>query len=130
MTVSNINDWEMDDVNLLVDDVLSDTWMWNLEEGITMCRQVESWIGDIGYHCGLGGSVLHFGKSKKDLDIVVYPHNSKNTLSSETILNFLKDKLQSNCYGMCDNKYDERDPKSVVYLYTDNRKRIDFFILK
>lgn len=51
--------------------------MITLNEGIDIARLIEKAIIPAGYHCALGGSVLHRGESSKDLDIFIYPHNGK-----------------------------------------------------
>jgi hypothetical protein len=50
---------------------------WTLEEGVLLCRLVEQTVIPAGYHCALGGGVLHRGESDKDLDIFIYPHSQK-----------------------------------------------------
>lgn len=51
--------------------------MITLNEGIDTARLIEQVIIPAGYHCALGGSVLHKGASNKDLDIFIYPRNGK-----------------------------------------------------
>lgn len=103
--------------------------MWDLKEGIAKCRKLESIIAPVGYHVALAGSVMRDGFSEKDLDIIIYPHDSANMGSPEQIFALIADH-HANCF-FCDEKYTARDPKCVI-VGTDNDtgKRIDFFILK
>lgn len=51
--------------------------MITLDEGLDIARRIEKFILSAGYHCALGGSVLHAGESDKDIDIFIYPHNGR-----------------------------------------------------
>lgn len=51
---------------------------WNLELARALLLQIETALGGV-HHVGLLGSVLHAGYSKKDLDIVIYPHTTFGT---------------------------------------------------
>lgn len=56
------------------------------EEAITLCRELEVRLKDIGYHCGLTGSMLYKGKSTKDIDIIIYPHQVSQTRPMNDVL--------------------------------------------
>jgi hypothetical protein len=49
---------------------------WTLKEALVWVAILQEHVRPCGYHIGLHGSVLHKGKSSKDLDLIVYPHNS------------------------------------------------------
>lgn len=60
-----------------------------LEEAIKVAREIEEKLKEIGYHCGLTGSTLYKGESRKDIDIIVYPHDSEKQKTLDEILEHL-----------------------------------------
>lgn len=103
---------------------------WTLEEAIPVLRAIEEAIIPLGYHCAIGGSVLHKGRSEKDLDVFVYPHDADKTLTPEEILGALDAPLNGLCAGRCNPDYRPRDCKEVYWSYNGDNRRIDFFFLK
>jgi hypothetical protein len=97
---------------------------WTLDDGVTFARQLELSVIDYGYHIALGGSVLHKGESKKDLDIFVYPHTTEQCLRQQVMV-----ALQ--LFGVkwlnvqCKHYHDDKIVRSGEY----QNKRIDFFFL-
>ncbi len=54
-------------------------WKWTLETALAFVRELEFHLAP-KYHVALCGSVLHAGVSRKDLDIMIFPHRtSENT---------------------------------------------------
>lgn len=120
--------------------------MWTLEEAVTISRRIEDILIPLGYHCSLGGSVLHKGTSSKDVDIFVYPHDSQNLRNEDDLMFEIFSKLRGNYYGDCDDQYQKRDSKTVKYMHFDyfepinskedelwmdtSNRRIDIFFLK
>jgi hypothetical protein len=103
---------------------------WTLEEGIVITRLIEECLIPMGYHCCLGGSVLHKGQSEKDLDIFIYPHNVAALLEAEVILAAVESVIPGGmAFGACNPEYQERDAKNVWWSYGQNNRRIDFFFL-
>lgn len=100
-----------------------------LEQGIAIAQIVETAIIPAGYHCALGGSVLHKGGSDKDLDIFLYPHNG-NSLNPE----LLRVRLQThgfklvNTFGRSKNSHDSKEIE--IWEFLKDGTRIDFFFLK
>lgn len=86
------------------------------------------WPAEI--RCAIGGSVLHKGRSEKDLDVFVYPHDADKTLTPEEILGALDAPLNGLCAGRCNPDYLPRDCKEVYWSYNGDNRRIDFFFLK
>ena len=83
-----------------------------------------------GYHCALGGSVLHKGHSNKDLDVIVYPHDFQKRfgLQTEDVWSAITGYFAPTACGKV-NKSKYRDDKDVRWLTTQDGKRIDFFFL-
>lgn len=105
---------------------MTDPPMWTLQEGVEYARYVEGKLIPIGYHCAIGGGVLHTGSSAHDLDIFVYPHDAKKPAEPSLIMA----AIGVSGWGECDEKYQpNRDPKEVIWAYVDNNKRVDFFFL-
>lgn len=103
---------------------------WTLEEAIPLLREVENVLIPLGYHCALGGSVLHSGHSDKDLDVFIYPHDSDKVLTPEEILGELYGVFGGLCSGRCNPEYLPRDAKEVFWSYNGKDQRVDFFFLK
>lgn len=101
---------------------------WNIIDGVTTCRDIEERLRPIGYHCALGGSVLHSGFSEKDLDVFIYPHDADKRLPAETVLMAVLDIIPAT-HGKCNSAYEPRDSKAVYWSYTPRNQRIDFFFL-
>lgn len=57
-----------------------------LEQAIDICRELESKLDPIGYHCGLTGSTLYKGESEKDIDIIIYPHQVSKQIPLREII--------------------------------------------
>ena len=100
--------------------------MWTLESGIKIARKIELVCIPLGFHCAIGGSVLHKGESKKDLDIFIYPHKRNNgEVVSKLLLGLaVLDVVVTNET----THYHYADSKRVV-ITRIGEKRIDFFIL-
>ncbi len=46
---------------------------WELDEALAFLRRLERHMKPRGFHVALTGGVLRKGRSKKDLDVVLYP---------------------------------------------------------
>lgn len=55
--------------------------VWTFRSARRLTSLLETHLIPIGFHVGMTGSVLHSGKSLKDLDIIIYPRRSPITLS-------------------------------------------------
>jgi hypothetical protein len=86
-----------------------------------------------GFHTGMLGSVLLRGQSRKDLDLVLYPHHSEaldRTRLDEALVSFGLKRLADRAkvtriwrdFGSSDNKH--------VEVWQWGKKRVDFFFLK
>lgn len=99
----------------------------NIEDALTLIRELEPKFSDVGYHLGLTGSVLYKGESEKDLDLIAYPHDARvKTMSRGGFSEFLKtlgfnvlDHSQSSVYDF------DKD----VYISYRGNQRVDFFHL-
>lgn len=48
---------------------------WTRSAAIRFAARVERALAPLKFHVGIVGSVLHRGRSSKDLDLIVYPHD-------------------------------------------------------
>jgi hypothetical protein len=105
---------------------------WTLAEALSFCRSLAEYLKPKGYYVGLAGSVLTRGRSRKDLDIVVYPESAPAHEAAA-----LRDHLRA--FGLklrvpVENvhlrwrKLGSVDTKHVEVWYFD-RKRVDIFTL-
>ncbi len=49
---------------------------WTVEEAIRLVHRLEQAVSPAGFHVGVAGSVLLYGMSKNDLDLIVFPHTT------------------------------------------------------
>jgi hypothetical protein len=95
-----------------------------LEDGIRICREMEQRLATIGYHCGLTGSLLYKGRSTKDADIIIYPHQKSEQRPPETILETLGVSVTIRPH----NEASCTDKQIAVCDY--HGTRVDLFFLK
>jgi hypothetical protein len=107
---------------------------WVLESGLLLVRQLADVLEPFGYGVGLCGSVLHQGRSRKDLDVIVFPHRTDKA-DKNMVLRILSDvglKLISDvdvvraAWKKLHNSDDQKEVR--VYEYKD--QRIDIFFLQ
>ena len=104
--------------------------MWTLEQGLDLCRKLEVFIKQSynHYHVALGGSVLHSGISRKDLDVFIYPHKT-----CQTDRKYLDSKLNNFGFKLVRRCVDTHsvygDGKEVIEFEYQG-KRVDIFFLK
>lgn len=108
--------------------------MWELESALAFVRNVEGIIQIVNCHSAFTGSVLYYGQSHKDLDVVIYPHNSTNPPHVCDVLNRLVDVLTPINFIICtgNDRY-ARDGKKVVsffFKHEDMDRRVDFFFVE
>lgn len=98
-----------------------------LGRGIGISRLVEAAIIPAGYHCALGGSVLHEGESHKDLDIFIYPHCGKK-LKPKLLrrMLWLTGFVQLQTFTKSANFFDSKE----IEIWEFQGVRIDFFFLR
>lgn len=101
--------------------------MWTLDEGVNAARLVQSFVVDLGAHAALSGSVLIKGSSVKDLDIVIYPHDSDNGYNVYAIQVALGAFFTGWFKCVSTSEY-LRDGKEV-WTTRLGEKRVDFFFL-
>lgn len=102
--------------------------IWTLGTGVAFAQQVEKILGPLGFHCALGGSVLHKGESEKDLDIFVYPHRRGDGAAPDALISALKSGLAVSGFQHRDHTH-YGDSKQVYSASTVFDYRVDFFFL-
>lgn len=60
--------------------------MWTLQKALTLIRDIQPTVHELGYHVTLGGGVLNNGESKKDLDIFILRKNNVTRVSSHDVV--------------------------------------------
>jgi hypothetical protein len=104
--------------------------MWTFEAGLAWCCQANRLLLDHNVHTALTGSVLFKGSSKKDLDIIIYPHKTScripfiNEICNILSLRFVEDRTNAH------SRYSDSDHKKVYHTETESGKRIDIFMLQ
>lgn len=100
---------------------------WTLVEGIELCRKMEVYLeATHGCHVSLGGGVLMKGRSDKDVDIFIYPHNAKRRLKKNKILKSLETIGFKTIKRIDFQGYD----KKYVYHTEYDGRRVDLFFVK
>lgn len=101
--------------------------MWTLAEGIEYARKIELAL-DGRAHVALGGSVLHQGASKNDLDIFIYPHQGNHT--RQDVMGWIAPHLNIwPPYDLKEKLYFKYDIKDVYKITQPDNRVVDFFIL-
>lgn len=106
--------------------------MWALTEAAAFCAKLDRFMQPTGFAIGLTGSVLTKGRSRKDLDLIVYPMHSQYVdlkFLHEQLRAFgLKSQLSAAevrklwlAKGSIDTKH--------VEVWRHGTRRIDIFIL-
>lgn len=98
-----------------------------LEQGIEIARLIERAIIPQGYHCALGGSVLHAGESQKDLDIFIYPHCGREL--NPTMLRLALNKAGFMCEQKWGRSQNSEDTK-IIETWSYKGHRLDFFFVQ
>jgi hypothetical protein len=105
--------------------------MWNRDDALILMPKLEAIAKFMGYHVALGGSVMYNGESKKDLDVIVYPHKNIDPHRPQPTMlleMFTYHKLIDNYTDIAQTEGMDR----VVYCgcyHLDTAKRIDFFFV-
>lgn len=95
---------------------------WTFMEALAEVTRLEPIANKHGLHIGITGGVLYKQTSTKDLDLIIYPHQTCKTYNFD---GFLKE-ISSNVIDASDH---HEDDEKKVYTCTVNNKRIDFFCL-
>lgn len=117
---------------------------WTLKDAISLIQLLEPMLRVNGFSLGVTGSVLFKGKSKKDLDLIVYPmvctdktdfNKARKTLKifgmklHEVIIGGKLTALnvnQMHKYWRSKGSLDEKE----VEVWNHNGKRVDVFFLR
>lgn len=105
--------------------------MWTLDQAVAVVQDIEPGIRALSYHTLLGGSVLHDGRSDKDLDLFFYPLNGSKSDPTK-VLQFLYKKFGPSEALRDSPDYGAEDALTTyvkeMVKYTVKGKRIDVFI--
>lgn len=98
--------------------------MWTLESALPLLRGLEESLKPHGIHVALGGSVLHRGESKKDLDVFLYPNQWPKAPSLDRVDELL------NIFGFVVRRAHGHTPAAdkVVWAYTHEGRSVDVFM--
>lgn len=99
---------------------------WEIFEAINFVRTVESIAKKFGLHVGLAGSVLHKGNSIDDLDLVVFPLQTKKGFNFRGFQEALEEIGLFDWF--CRTPYHEGDAKLVYATYYNYKQRVDWFV--
>jgi len=99
---------------------------WHLLEAIDLLHKVEAIAKNAGLHVGLAGSVLHKGQSVDDLDLVVFPLQTKKEFNFRHFQEALEELGFFDWF--CRTPYHPDDTKLVYSTYYNYKQRVDWFI--
>ena len=109
---------------------------WTLEQALEVVRKLDPLTRRIGCFTGLTGSVLHKGRSEKDLDITVIPLDASKPIDLWGICFALKDGMGwKRTHSEADIKKiwadkGSTDIKHVEVWRTPEGRRVDIMIVK
>lgn len=86
---------------------------WTLDDAVALIRVIEKQLAKVHAHVGITGGVLFRGKSAKDLDLIVYPHNA----SEPPKIDKIKDAL-----AKCDIYPAEAEQTATSRPYSSSRQ--------
>lgn len=99
---------------------------WSLPEAMNLLQRIQPIANDCGLHVGICGSVLYKGESKDDLDLVVFPLQTKKGSDFGRFQSCLEE------IGFASWKdatpYHPDDSKLVVCSFFNFKQRVDWFI--
>lgn len=72
---------------------------WNLAEAVELCRQIESFCPDYGYHVALTGGSLYKDGERKDVDIMFYTIRQRGDQNNEGLMEHLESIGAQILYG-------------------------------
>lgn len=105
---------------------------WTLREGVVFLQHLQLHVGPVGFHVALAGSVLLKGGSKKDLDIIIYPHTTQHQNYETLRMALQRAGLRPNMSAAEIKRawekklsWDQKHVESWTYIY----KRVDLFFL-
>ncbi len=107
---------------------------WKLEEAVELCARLSVALSTAGYAVGLTGSVLIHGKSRKDLDLIIYPLTTQTQRTRwtlhETLVRFGMDiRVPKEQVHEAWRNSGSKDTKHVeVWDYCG--RRVDLFFLR
>jgi hypothetical protein len=78
--------------------------MWTAIQALEFLKKVEEFAPQYGYHVGLTGGVLYKDGPRKDLDMIIYPHNDPKNVPDDkgfedALLNNLGIIIEAKHYG-------------------------------
>jgi hypothetical protein len=103
--------------------------VWELENGLKLIRALRDECRGYGYHLCLGGSVLNYGESDKDIDLYFLPFNNPNYQEDSEGLVLWLEKLWGRPSNIGDyskpkinfkNWLDELTPAQVRFVRVEN----------
>lgn len=107
---------------------------WRFPEALRLAKDLENALDDKGWHVALGGSVLHAGRSSKDVDLFVYPH----TTAGDHLVHDVRAAMLALGFRLVSDANATReiwrelgseDQKSVEVYRDDKKRRVDVFIV-
>lgn len=104
--------------------------MWTLNAAVDFIRFLEPVLAKAGFHCGLTGGSIFKGTSDKDVDVIVYPHQSgmPNQPDREAAWDAIHKLLKPDKSCKCEGVSQIRDHKDVRWVQWQG-KRADFLFL-
>lgn len=100
--------------------------VWTLDDAIAVIRELEPVASKAGYHLGITGGVLYRGYSKKDLDIVCYPHCTEVAPRRE-VMNQLG---AAGITWHCRASHEEYGDDKIIEQWDFKGKSVDVFFLQ
>jgi len=116
-----------------MNDEMVSSYVWTMDDATVFVRALWEVVQKRGYHAALTGSVLTKGCSSNDLDIILYPHSTKEQ-NYEGLVAALKDFGMVQKLGVAGVhkawvKLGSNDEKHVE-IWTWQGKKVDLLFLK
>lgn len=110
--------------------------MWTREDALELVAKLWPALEERGWYCGLTGSVLVRGESRKDLDLIVYPKcfDPKHPLKMEDMRRALRSvgmrPLASRDRVVAEWRAIGSTDEKWVEVWRTGLRRVDVFVLR
>lgn len=105
---------------------------WTHTRGIRFAIDLERALNPLGYHVGITGGCLYKDGLRKDLDLIIYPHNLVNgdraVIDPDQIIPILR-KMGFEDKNSYTTEEISSDLPRVWCSYTPDGDTVDFFLL-
>lgn len=99
----------------------------NIEKAITLCRELEAIVRPFGWHVGLTGGCLYKDGDRKDVDVIVYPHDPAKRPNRSRMIDAVSRAIGVDDF--VDGPFEPSCANKDIVVLKGEHCRVDLFIL-